>query len=231
MESTDTTQLKCSITGLPMKDPVVGYDGHIYEKEAIEKHLAENGTSPCAKHPMSNKSLMPYSPAIHTSVLQFHDVEHKDGEEEMEMPDLSQLSLSKKTSFKSYDPAKGDNPNDDGMELHAFLDEENACRFSISLPEPKECPPMDLVCCIDISGSMGWSCSGVNDGRTEYVELGFSLLDLVKHAMKTVILTMRAQDRLFIVTYDHKCYRYLEWTNMDEAGQKNATGLVEALGP
>merc|ERR1711935_379914 len=193
MESTDTTQLKCSMTGMAMKVPVVGYDGHVYERDAIEKHLAEFGLSPFAKHPMSNTSLMPYNPAIHTNVLQFEDVACKDEDEEViEMPDISSLSLSKKTSFKAYDPSKGDNPNDDGMELHAFLDENNLCRFSLKIPEPKECPPMDLLCCIDISGSMGWSCSGVNDGRTEYVELGFCLLDLVKHAMKTIILTMRA---------------------------------------
>merc|ERR1711935_286594 len=89
MESADTTQLKCSMTGMAMKVPVVGYDGHVYEKEAIEKHLAEFGLSPYTKHPMSNTSLMPYTPAVHAKVLQFKDVACKDeDEEEMEMPDI-----------------------------------------------------------------------------------------------------------------------------------------------
>jgi len=172
---------------------------------------------------------MPYIPAIHTTVLQHHDVEHKAEGDEMEMPDIAALSLNKKTSFKAYDPSKGDTPNDDGIELHAYLDENNFARFSLSIPEPKECPPMDLLCCVDISGSMGWSCSGVNDGRTEYVELGFNLLDLVKHAMKTVILTMRPCDRLFILAYDTRRDRVLEWTNMDEDGHKKALAQVEGL--
>jgi hypothetical protein len=50
---------------------------------------------------------------------------------------------------------------------------------------------------------MGWSCAGKTDGRTEYVENGFSLLDLVRHALKTVVKTMRPQDRLCIMTFNN----------------------------
>ena len=51
---------------------------------------------------------------------------------------------------------------------------------------------------------MGASCAGITDGRTQYVENGFSLLDLVKHAVKTIILTLRPQDRLSIIIFDSK---------------------------
>jgi hypothetical protein len=38
---------------------------------------------------------------------------------------------------------------------------------------------------------MGATCAGKTDGKTEYVEMGYSLLDLVKHAMKTILKVLR----------------------------------------
>jgi hypothetical protein len=49
---------------------------------------------------------------------------------------------------------------------------------------------------------MGASCAGITDGKTEYVDTGFSLLDLVKHALKTVILTLRPIDRMSLILFD-----------------------------
>lgn len=63
---------------------------------------------------------------------------------------------------------------------------------------------MDIVCIIDISGSMGQSAACQTDGKTEYEDLGFSLLDLVKHAVKTVIKTMRATDRIALILFNNK---------------------------
>ena len=59
-----------------------------------------------------------------------------------------------------------------------------------------------MVAVIDISGSMDASCAGVTDGSTVYIDLGFSLLDLVKHAIKSIIGTLRPQDRLGIIVFD-----------------------------
>jgi hypothetical protein len=58
------------------------------------------------------------------------------------------------------------------------------------------------VAVVDISGSMGNSCAGKTDGKTEYVDLGFSKMDLVKHALKSVVLTMRDNDRFSLILFD-----------------------------
>jgi hypothetical protein len=42
------------------------------------------------------------------------------------------------------------------------------------------------------------------DGHTEYEDLGFSLLDLVKHAVKTVVTVMRPEDRIALILFDDK---------------------------
>lgn len=47
----------CSITLLPMKDPVIGSDGQTYEREAITQWLQTNRNSPLTRQPMTIESL------------------------------------------------------------------------------------------------------------------------------------------------------------------------------
>lgn len=63
---------------------------------------------------------------------------------------------------------------------------------------------------------MNQTCAGVTDGRTEYVELGYSLLDLIKHALRTVVLTMRPVDRLALVTFNQASEVAFGFTEMSE---------------
>lgn len=63
---------------------------------------------------------------------------------------------------------------------------------------------MYLVCIIDVSGSMNGSAACQTDGKTEYEDLGYSLLDLVKHAVKTVLKSMRKEDRVSIILFNDK---------------------------
>ena len=76
--------------------------------------------------------------------------------------------------------------------MAAAADESGLTRLSVRVDDLEVCPPCDLVAVVDISASMAQSCAGVTDGRTQYVEAGFSLLDLIKHALKTIIGVMRA---------------------------------------
>ena len=88
------------------------------------------------------------------------------------------------------------------LKVETFANNEGYLKVSINAMDVKECPAVDLLAVVDISGSMGGSCAGVQDGKTEYVDLGFSLLDLVKHAIKSVILTLRPNDRFSLILFD-----------------------------
>jgi len=75
------------------------------------------------------------------------------------------------------------------------------------------------VCVVDISGSMGASCAGITDGKTEYVDTGFSLLDLVKHSLKTIIKTLRPMDRMALILFDDQCdvaFEFIHMTSMNQ---------------
>jgi hypothetical protein len=39
-------------------------------------------------------------------------------------------------------------------------------RISVQSKDVEKCPPVDLFCCVDVSGSMGGSCAGKTDGTT-----------------------------------------------------------------
>lgn len=56
-------------------------------------------------------------------------------------------------------------------------------------------PPTDVCCVVDVSGSMGIEC---HNGDAE--SQGLSVLDIVKHACKTVAHSLTAQDRFALVT-------------------------------
>lgn len=88
--------------------------------------------------------------------------------------------------------------------------------MSIAAKDKDQCPPVDLVCVVDISGSMGASCAGITDGKTEYVDTGFSLLDLVKHSLKTIIKTLRPMDRMSLILFDDQCDIAFELIHMTE---------------
>ena len=61
--------------------------------------------------------------------------------------------------------------------------------------------PLDLCLVIDVSGSMSTEAPGLGeDGKSKEIT-GLSVLDVVKHACRTILSTMQDDDRLSIVTF------------------------------
>ena len=61
--------------------------------------------------------------------------------------------------------------------------------------------PADVCVVVDVSGSMGEE-STVQDAAGATQRFGLSLLDVTKHAVRTVIETLGARDRLTLVAFD-----------------------------
>ena len=74
--------------------------------------------------------------------------------------------------------------------------------------------PVDICCIIDISGSMDSEATLLNEeGNLE--TFGFSILDLVKHAVKTIINNLGEKDRLSIVSYHTTATVVFDLMHMD----------------
>lgn len=76
---TEESDLVCPITLEIFRDPVKATDGHIYEREAIEKWIVDHGTSPITRETLKINELIPQS-------------------------QLKQICLEKRKLSVSYDP-------------------------------------------------------------------------------------------------------------------------------
>jgi len=96
----------------------------------------------------------------------------------------------------------------------------------IETPPGGQRVPVDIVCVLDISGSMGTEAS-----ITGQESNGLSLLDVAKHGVKTVLNTLGPEDRLSLVLFDHQSQILFELTAMDEAGRKSCQEKLDGVGP
>lgn len=84
--------------------------------------------------------------------------------------------------------------------------------------------PLDICCVVDISGSMDSrvSVEGAEDA-------GLSVLDIVKHAVNTIMGTLQPIDRLGLVSYSDTARVEFGLTNMDDAGKSTCGAIIGSL--
>ena len=97
---------------------------------------------------------------------------------------------------------------------------------SIQPPRDESRSPCNICCVVDTSGSMSDRAEIQNDKNEQY---GLSQLDLVKHALKTIINSLEVQDRLSIVSFSNRATILFQLTAMNEQGKKDALDAVENL--
>jgi len=78
----------------------------------------------------------------------------------------------------------------DFLEFKSEINKDGLMKVTIKAKEVKECPGIDIVAVVDRSGSMNCECAAADENGNS-LENGFSVLDIVKHSVKTVIKTLR----------------------------------------
>ncbi|KZP04940.1 hypothetical protein FIBSPDRAFT_806235 [Athelia psychrophila] len=89
---------------------------------------------------------------------------------------------------------------------------------------------MDICCVIDVSGSMGSEAPVPGDGGAQE-STGLSVLDIVKHSLRTIIATMKSTDRLALVTFTDSASIAAGLTEMTDAGKTSVLKTIEGLYP
>ena len=157
----------CPISFEIMKDPVVGNDGHTYEKEHIVKWLEVNKKSPMTREPMSLCDLKP-NYALRSMIDSY---------------------LLKNESVKgdsSSNVAGGGRKENKDVPLTLF--KGNNCMSVLS--SISDSIPLILLMVIDSSGSMDWPAdSKVSQEKGMFV----TRRDLVKHSARTVMMMLHEQ--------------------------------------
>lgn len=205
----------CPITSEIMKDPVIGPDGHTYERTAIEQWLSQNTTSPITREVMALSMLIP-NIALRNTIEQFMTLETNVLAINHHIADAAQII-------------------DDELQCNIYGTNILGSSYLNIRLIPPENPikgirkPVVFICILDISWSMGQSVQ-LNSGSTVESH-GFSRLDLVKHSMNTIINTLSDDDYLAIVPFSTSANVLLGLTKMNLLGKENAKNTIARLKP
>ena len=218
----------CPITGELMQDPVIDTEGNTYERSAIVEWLVRNNTSPITRNPLACQDLRPNRALRHSIEEEIARGGQVPAPRIMDTtPDrisIPELTLKITGKYVTSDSAALlrviTNPEESNFEVN----DEMLVMVSTYAPSIKERVPSDIVLVVDVSGSMG------NDATTQGVEYsGLCLLDIVKHAVKTVIATLNDKDRLALVSYSNSAAVVFDLMTMDAVGKENAISMLDRL--
>ncbi|KAI9151606.1 Inter-alpha-trypsin inhibitor heavy chain H3 [Paramyrothecium foliicola] len=147
-------------------------------------------------------------------------------------------SLPIRTEEQAHDnnppPPYSDGAEPLGLHLHP-LPAQDALLVKIQPPRAPAPPadgsatahvPCDIVLVIDVSGSMS---AAANVPGEEDEATGLSVLDLVKHAAKTIVETMDPRDRLGIVTFGARSTIVQRLLAMTDANKDKARANVDSM--
>jgi hypothetical protein len=219
MESNQTwpENFYCPLTSELMKDPVMDSEGNTFEREAIIAWLQKNSTSPITKNPLSENDLMPNRALKETMEMML------TGKVNVDNINLAgQKALNGSKSSESKNNLQVEVISNNGMSLISVNPPNKLKKINRT--------PSNVCCIIDVSGSMSDEAKIQTDaGKNE--GFGLSILDLVKHAVRTVISSLGDDDSLSLVSFSTQAKIELEVTKMNEAGKKKAEAALEALRP
>jgi hypothetical protein len=228
----------CAITHCIMTDPVIDPEGHSYERSAIEDWLARSSTSPVTRSALKRDDLIP-NRALRESIEEYRasddgsaaitSGELGGGEVDTAAsspplpPSAAQPTTISVSHVVAASPAASPGVAPAGMtELHAVV--------TVTPPAAPAGarPGADICCVVDVSGSMGAAATLKNEsGESE--SHGLSLLDIVKHALATIIETLEPGDRLAIVAYSTKARVVVPLNALSGSTKTLATNAVKAL--
>jgi len=201
----------CPLTSDLMTDPVVDPEGNTYDRIAIVAWLKDHQTSPITRNPLQAKDLVS-NRALKASIdLYFKAAIGKINDTAVK--DVKELVKKE-------------------VQLEAFASKGYTM---ITVRPPDKIAgitrtPADICCVIDTSGSMSTAAQiQTTGGQNE--AFGLTILDLVKHAVKTIIFTLDANDRLSIVKFSTKAEVVLNLTKMDQIGKNAAEAAIDKMVP
>lgn len=203
----------CPINQTLMVDPVVAQDGNTYEREAISMWFRDHNTSPLSRE-VIRKDLIPNIRL--RSMIQ-------------EYATANNIPLPKLTS-----PTQPDHPTTPFTSKDVPIITPNVSKgssgetyISLTLSSPPTYTnPQHITVLIDTSGSMGESACRTEPGKEN---LGFTRLDFVKHALRTVVAALRPQDCLTLIEFNSTARMLMPFVRMDAINKQRAEDIIVRL--
>lgn len=228
----------CPITQEVMSDPVMDRDGNSFERSAITAWLASgNGTSPITRSALRVADLIP-NRALKDAIDTFRAAAARGaplgpasaanraaGTSTARVAAALNAASSSSTASGNLEVAIAVNPNNNKELIATF--KPPACASS-----PSAAPRFrhDIICIIDVSGSMG-SAAPVQNAAGVKEETGLTVLQVVGHAVRTVSALLGPDDRLGLVTFGDNAEVACPLVSQNDAGKRAVTRCVDALTP
>jgi hypothetical protein len=106
--------------------------------------------------------------------------------------------------------------------------ERHEIAVEIAPTGPAARAPVNVCAVVDVSGSMG-ELARVKDRTGTEVNDGLTLLDVVKHALRTIAHGLGPNDRMCVVAYSTIARVVVELVAMDEGNKQSALAGIEGL--
>lgn len=103
----------------------------------------------------------------------------------------------------------------------------NYIHFKLENNEIESRPPQDIIAVVDTSGSM--SNTAKIKTETGIVEVGLSVLDIVKHSLKTIVSSLKPKDRFSLVIYSFEGKVVIPLGNVTEEFKEDAIDKINHL--
>jgi uncharacterized protein YegL len=194
----------CPITHNVMTNPYIDNEGNTYEYEAICKWLINNKSSPITRNYLDLSHLKPnrsLKDAINAKTTKIDYKNEKNSSSAYEKNIISSI-VGEKTTINDY----------------------NYFKLNIKTIEGgPSYPPVDIVAVIDISGSMDSPALVEQDGKS--VDIGYTILDITKHALITIIESMKPNDRISVVVFSNDARVLIPLTTSDNINRTLITNL------
>ena len=221
----------CPISGDIMKDPVVDPEGNTYERSEIEKWLSSIQTSPITRCILNKDQLSP-NRALKDAIDKFIAENPAPIIKNFKTPIIDMTNKDDKVSIntngmkirdKTFISININTPN--------FYDEVNMepePETDIEIKKKNDKIANDIIIVIDTSGSTGITAE-TKDASGSIEKTNLSLLDLIKHCIKTIIETATEHDRICLINFNHEANKILELTHMNILGKKVANEELDKL--
>ncbi|KAK1573544.1 von Willebrand factor type A domain-containing protein [Colletotrichum navitas] len=154
-------------------------------------------------------------------------------------PPISRVDSAKsgnsKWTMTTTSTVQEDAPSEDlALSLHPLASQDGLIAKVTPPTQPSKPTvhvPCDIVLIIDVSGSMGCNAPVPANPGEKTENYGLSVLDLVKHAARTVLETLNEGDRLGIVTFASKAKVVQELSPMNAKNKALAEKNINSMRP
>ncbi|GJC89037.1 inter-alpha-trypsin inhibitor heavy chain H3 [Colletotrichum liriopes] len=139
------------------------------------------------------------------------------------------------STWTTTSTVQGDGPSEDvALSIHPLPSQDGLITKIIPPKQPAK-PilhvPCDIVLVIDVSGSMGCNAPIPANPGEKTENYGLSVLDLVKHAARTILETLEDGDRLGIVTFASKAKVVQKLMPMNKKNKTLAEKNINGMRP